>query len=236
MALIARVVLDYLTLSLIWCRETLKAALHAAALAVKHTVLDYAHPLPTCVCLTCRAGGVEVHVLQAVMEATRFAGMEVVLSETENTGRPSMQIVGGETSGDGTMAIVRYLGRVSRKYSTRPELAFQMDRQLDAFKSLLDTMDAWQEARGPFPEVTVIEALAVAEEGLGQGAFMAGFEDTSVVDACWIGMLEWLMKKDLYTRDSLSTDFPQVHDWWKMYALTSAKRDSSSDSSSDSGD
>ena len=190
-------------------------AARATALAHKHVVLDLAHPLPAEVRLRLRETGGQACVVRAVATMARVDGLNVIILDASDVHEPHVRVGDGTEEVVGAMAAVRYLGRLARTYPTTPSEALRVDGALDRFKRTLDEIEAWEWQRDRYPDTVVVEGLCVAADELGGFEWMKDVDRCGVVDACWTGLIGWLLDQHLYTEEALTREFPTLAAWWR---------------------
>lgn len=220
--------------------------------SIKHTVLERAHPLPSTVKIRARRGGVSATVLESIVEQVGIGS--IVSLDLDGAENAAVVCVDGDDEVIGTMAAIRYLGRLSRTYSTRPALALRLDSALDSLlgpiecasswegkplvkKSAEDSAELWMHAQIAHPCMTLFASLDAIERRFEKhDEWMDGFDNPTILDASWRGMIRWLFVNEIYTIHAMHRQFPFLSAWWDRISNDEerAKRDSGNESMSES--
>ena len=205
--------------------------LRRVAVSLKHVLLGFAHPLPSNVTIRGRDGGLESHVVKHVACVHRFQELKVAMVCDTTAGDLTIRL-DDDDEVTGALAAIRYIGRVSRTYPTNPVTALCVDRGLDIFQVALSGFTRLERDFLVIPTQLIVNALETAEGHLlsEHDTWMEGFQGMTILDACWFGLIEWIVLHDLCTEKSVEEEFSRLNVWWKIMASRKAKEESEEES------
>jgi hypothetical protein len=197
--------------------------------ALKHWVLDLAHPLPrTLDVFAGWPGSVERAVVLRVASVvgdgitlrwqTTGEGFDEDLLLQHPVVWPHADAHEGGVGHTGMLAVCRYLGRLWRLYPTDPANALAIDSALDLLQRFCGAARHADEALLP-----VLRAFLRALEDrmeLHDSVWLEAMGCASLADLCWAAAYEWACVK---TRSSPleaagedeTVEFPRLAAWWR---------------------
>lgn len=185
---------------------------------VKHTVLDYAHPMPETMYVYAGApGSLERSIVRGVLAVAPIPGLvESGPGEGENERVPMVWVGEDGVGMPGCLAACRYLGRLWRLYPTEPTAALCVDTALD---QLSDVLEMDEQDSDDVKEVFKVH-LQLLQDRLGRypnAQHLEELDAPSLADVCWVAALRWILYK-LDKTELLDADqeFPNVAAWWEV--------------------
>lgn len=203
--------------------EFLRRWMQRLCLAIKHTVLEYAHPPPDAITVfPGRRDGVDHALVHFMLRTVLVPNLTVVHRHTEDPDEEQSGVwVHDEACGDvearGSFAVCRYLSRLWRLNPTAPVSALILDAALERLARFTAVLDS--EAT---PTV-VGEHLAcllydMELELRDETAYIGGMHSASVCDVMYLASVRFALDRLDTTLNAAcdETSHPRVHAWWRV--------------------
>ena len=170
-------------------------SLQGVAHALRHPVLDLAHPLPERLDVSLgRRGTMQQHLIVYTLAAVD--GIEG-RAHVVNHNSAQVTLVDEHGTARGAVTVCRYLGRLWRLYPVYPRNALTVDE----FLELLADLDEYDDHT----------LLATVDARLGADAFLGGFQAPTIADVCWHACICWLYGRGWAGSETL----PNLSRWFQ---------------------
>lgn len=204
--------------------------LQMLAHAVRHYVLELAHPTPTYLQIYPGVpNSLHRRLVIDVVDACSIAEVELV--ETPERTRPTLWI-DGDAPVEGCMAVCRYLGRLMRLLPVNPVSCARVDASLELLQSFVHAVTSSEEGGGEERASRVAVFASLLEDSFESHAstkHMDGFNADTLADVCWAAA--WKHVVD-------GSDVPSVEEYpnlrsWMAHQNVVAREDDESDTTID---
>ena len=201
----------------------LQTLMQRICIAVKHVVLDYAHPPPFRI--TIFPGGemtVDAALVNATLACTDLKNVIVLTTPPEERSDDTRAIIwlrdeqGRETEVTGAFAICRYLARLWRLNPTTPTSALIVDSALEHLSSFANSL-----MDDPDPSNVSVKLKSFLEvtndEFCEDSLYIGGMHSISLCDVMYRASIEYaltLMDKSFVEAFPEDEENVLVHNWW----------------------
>ena len=186
--------------------------LHYISRSIRHTILEYAHPVPKTIRIF---AGTErsLHrsIVTELVDACAFEHLTLV--DCPERSRPALWI-DDDSPVCGCMTVCRYLGRQWRLLPINPVTCAAVDSSLELLQSFMhpfvaDTFDG--DKRRICDHLAVFATLLESSFEYGETNHLSGFEADTLADICWSAA--WKHVMDMEGVALPMSDYPSLHGW-----------------------
>ena len=179
--------------------------------AMRHTILEYAHPMPATIRVyPGEAGSLYRAIVMDVVEVCALSQIEVV--ETPERSRPTLWI-DNDAPVSGCMTVCRYLGRHWRLLPVNPATCATVDSSLELLQSFMYPFvaETFTESIQMCDHVAVFSSLLDNSFAVGETGHMNGFEADTLADVCWAAAWKHVMDTEGVSLGA--EEYPNLHAW-----------------------
>lgn len=204
----------YYLLSAQWFHDGMKRMISSW----KHTLLEYAHPLPSLTEIHVGGSkGVNALVMEEMMRCMQSVPNVVLVTESTEENVVQLEI-DDDVLVEGLMITIRFLGRLSRRYPITPSSALFVDSNLDRLQQFLPTLYEWS-CTEQLDKERVMARVSSELEWLEtrfceDSVWLEGFDSKTVADVCWTGVIRWIVENDLWEPDMTTSQYDNLACWW----------------------
>ena len=184
----------------------------------KHTLLDYAHPIPSITEIHVGKSTSVLAILMEEMMASMDSLPNVILIPDSNDDDTVTIEVDDDVPVKGVLSAVRFLGRLSRLYPITPESALLVDSNLERLGGFLPVVYEW--CRNGISDKEAVTKRVTEEMEWLESRFddneiwIEGFGDKTIADVCWTGVIRWVVENDLWDADATTSCHENLACWW----------------------
>ena len=179
--------------------------------ALRHTILEYAHPIPRAVRVyPGETGSLYRSIVMDLVNVCALPQLEVV--ETPERSRPTLWI-DNETPVAGCITVCRYIGRHWRLLPVNPTTCATVDSSLELLQSFMYPFvaETFTESIQMCDHVAVFASLLEDSFAVGETQHLNGFEADTLADVCWAAAWKHVMDMEGVTLDS--EEYPNLYAW-----------------------
>lgn len=180
--------------------------------SIRHTILDYAHPVPRSIRIYAGdVGSLHRSIVTELVDTCAFA--QVTLVECQERTRPTIWI-DNDHPVSGCMTVCRYLGRQWRLLPVDPVTCATVDSSLELLQAFMYPFvaEAFDEDKLYMCDhiavfATILEDSFVYDET----NHLNGFEADTLADVCWTAAWKHVMDMEGFTLPMY--DYPNLREW-----------------------
>ena len=179
--------------------------------ALRHTILEYAHPMPCAIRVyPGERGSLYRAIVMDLVDVCALSQLEVV--ETPERSRPTIWI-DNEAPATGCITVCRYLGRHWRLLPVNPTTCAAVDSSLELLQSFLHPFvaETLTESIHMCDHVAVFASLLEDSFAVGESQHLNGFDADTLADVCWAATWKHVMDMEGVTLDS--EEYPNLYSW-----------------------
>ena len=185
--------------------------------ALRHRVLEYAHPLPETIRIFPGAkGSLHRAIMTDLIDVCNLPHVEVV--EVPERNRPTVWIE-HEHPIAGCMTVCRYLGRHWRLLPINPTTCAMVDSSLELLQSFMYPFvaESFTESIQMCDHVAVFAMILEDTFDAGETDHLNGFASDTLADVCWAAAWKHVMDMEGVTLSA--SDYPNLRAWMEYQGI-----------------